>query len=422
VNENEKLFRAVGDVGGDLIHMAEAKTFAASPWRRWGALAACLALVACLGFAALPKMQTKESAPESAAAPTATEFKKEASTNGTADLFESQLDEAPAENRKEYAVEEESAPAPVTEEGEALGNPKAIHALGWVSFRGTVYYGWEFCQEESVLPVISGRADSVTTGSDQVDWVGRAVFETFSSTIVDAASASTDADGIPSEIFVETKNGMLRCTTFYQPSDAFITRRNAIDMLDNQAEDALLETFVRRFEMNFSDQPFSSAAELNAAQLQTMYLLLLQTERQFGTRTYEADQAAWFDENEQVFVIPLSDVCRTLSTYLDGYTLNASQMPGYDQQRNALVLSDIRTDLEESAWPYRLQLLDASFMEDDTLVLSVGCYTEDYKTQTHINHYVIRFEAGCCYFDSIEPELPVGVSDEAEAEKPVEKP
>ena len=51
--KQEKLFRALSDVGDDLLMMAQNRRFA-NPWKRWGTLAACIALVLCLGMVALP--------------------------------------------------------------------------------------------------------------------------------------------------------------------------------------------------------------------------------------------------------------------------------------------------------------------------------------------------------------------------------
>lgn len=49
----EKLFSALGDVGEDLLQMAEQRRFV-NPWRRWGVLAACFALVVSFSVLALP--------------------------------------------------------------------------------------------------------------------------------------------------------------------------------------------------------------------------------------------------------------------------------------------------------------------------------------------------------------------------------
>ncbi len=51
--KKEDLLRALGDVGEDLLHMAEHKKFY-NQWKRWASLAACLALVVSLSVLALP--------------------------------------------------------------------------------------------------------------------------------------------------------------------------------------------------------------------------------------------------------------------------------------------------------------------------------------------------------------------------------
>lgn len=92
--QSEKLFRAIGDVGDDLIAQADAPVKKAPRvWVKWAALAACCALV--LGAAAfvVPMFHAGSSAPETASAPTA----------DTAAL------EAPAE--EEMTLEAAEAPA-----------------------------------------------------------------------------------------------------------------------------------------------------------------------------------------------------------------------------------------------------------------------------------------------------------------------
>lgn len=52
--QKEDLFRALGEVGSDLVDMAEKRTFAPRRWRRWGSIAAGLAVAVCLTALALP--------------------------------------------------------------------------------------------------------------------------------------------------------------------------------------------------------------------------------------------------------------------------------------------------------------------------------------------------------------------------------
>ena len=92
--QSEKLFRAIGDVGDDLIAQADAPVKKAPRvWVKWAALAACCALVIGAAAVVVPMFHAGSSAPETASAPTA----------DTAAL------EAPAE--EEMTLEAAEAPA-----------------------------------------------------------------------------------------------------------------------------------------------------------------------------------------------------------------------------------------------------------------------------------------------------------------------
>ena len=92
--QSEKLFRAIGDVGDDLIAQADAPVKKAPrAWVKWAALAACCALVIGAAAFVVPMFHAGSSAPETASAPTA----------DTAAL------EAPAE--EEMTLEAAEAPA-----------------------------------------------------------------------------------------------------------------------------------------------------------------------------------------------------------------------------------------------------------------------------------------------------------------------
>lgn len=64
--KKEDLLRALGDVGEDLLDMAEHKKFY-HQWKRWASLAACLALVIGLGIWSLPHLGTSMKESEAAA-------------------------------------------------------------------------------------------------------------------------------------------------------------------------------------------------------------------------------------------------------------------------------------------------------------------------------------------------------------------
>ena len=109
-DRQEKLFRAIGYVGDDLIQRADAPAQAErkqpTVWIKWAALAACCALV--IGLAArLPIFQAKSSAPETATM-----------------TMETTTQEAPAEEEKAEApdmTEEAAAEAPAEAEDSTAG-------------------------------------------------------------------------------------------------------------------------------------------------------------------------------------------------------------------------------------------------------------------------------------------------------------
>ena len=107
--KQEFLMEALSGIGDDLIRLAETRRFP-NPWRRWGKLAACIALVLCLGVLALPWLPMgcgAAQAPEMAPAASAPES---APMESPADF--PIADEAPAEEPmeppKQDAVSEEA--------------------------------------------------------------------------------------------------------------------------------------------------------------------------------------------------------------------------------------------------------------------------------------------------------------------------
>ena len=118
-DRQEKLFRAIGYVGDDLIQRADAPAQAErkqpAVWIKWAALAACCALV--IGLAArLPIFQAKSSAPEMAPM-----------------TIETTTQEAPAEEEKAEApdmTEEAAAEEPAAEAEEDTAGARAPSADG----------------------------------------------------------------------------------------------------------------------------------------------------------------------------------------------------------------------------------------------------------------------------------------------------
>ena len=102
--QSEKLFRAIGDVGDDLIARADAPVKKAPRvWVKWAALAACCALVIGAAAFAVPMFRAGSTAPETASAPTADTAAMEAPAEEEMTL---ETAEAPAEAMPEAAPAE----------------------------------------------------------------------------------------------------------------------------------------------------------------------------------------------------------------------------------------------------------------------------------------------------------------------------
>ena len=102
--QSEKLFRAIGDVGDDLIARADAPVRKAPRvWVKWAALAACCALVIGAAAFVVPMFHAGSSAPETASAPPAEAVTMEAPAEEEMTL---ETAEAPAEAMPEAAPAE----------------------------------------------------------------------------------------------------------------------------------------------------------------------------------------------------------------------------------------------------------------------------------------------------------------------------
>ena len=102
--QSERLFRAIGDVGDDLIARADAPVKKAPRvWVTWAALAACCALVIGAAAFVVPMFHAGSTAPETASAPTADTTTMEAPAEEEMTL---EAAEAPAEPMAEAAPAE----------------------------------------------------------------------------------------------------------------------------------------------------------------------------------------------------------------------------------------------------------------------------------------------------------------------------
>lgn len=169
--QQEKLFRAIGYVGDDLIQRADAPAEtrrSSAPWIKWAALAACCALV--IGLAArLPLLQMKSAsqAPE-AAAMQASESTAAAEEKAEApDMTEEAAAEAPAEAEDNTAGARE--PAATDTEGQKDG-VSVQQALLLNTTLGPVKLGMPLEDVRSILGTPKEESDEFYVCTDKGDY------------------------------------------------------------------------------------------------------------------------------------------------------------------------------------------------------------------------------------------------------------
>ena len=172
-DRQEKLFRAIGYVGDDLIQRADAPAQAErkqpAVWIKWAALAACCALV--IGLAArLPIFQAKSSAPETATMTMETTTQEAPAEDAKAeapDMTEEAAAEAPAEAEDNTAGARE--PAATDTEGQKDG-VSVQQALLLDTTLGPVKLGMPSQDVRSILGTPKEESDEFYVCTDKGDY------------------------------------------------------------------------------------------------------------------------------------------------------------------------------------------------------------------------------------------------------------
>ena len=172
-DRQEKLFRAIGYVGDDLIQRADAPAQAErkqpAVWIKWAALAACCALV--IGLAVrLPIFQAKSSAPEMATMTmetTTQEAPAEEEKAEAPDMTEEAAAEAPAEAEDSTAGARE--PAATDTEGQKDG-VSVQQALLLDTTLGPVKLGMPSADVRSILGTPKEESDEFYVCTDKGDY------------------------------------------------------------------------------------------------------------------------------------------------------------------------------------------------------------------------------------------------------------
>lgn len=251
---SERLFQAIGGVGGDLIDLAEQRVFRPGVGRRLWPLAACLALIVSVGMLIRP-------------------------------LFLTEQDPQP---QLHVPVKPEAAPEEPRQPAEHEWSDQPVAAKERLTVNGTIYY------VEAVYETTSAKP------GDRIGEVnGNAVF-------IGGETLKQDHWGreMPLEILVEQEDGYLYGLTYYAWDGAAYTMDDAKTMED-LAVLALGGTFT-------------DPADLSEEELIEFFLQTLALEQRAGRRTEDLNRYLWYDEQQARYVIPVEDLAVQLDRYLDG--------------------------------------------------------------------------------------------------------
>ena len=168
----EKLFRAIGYVGDDLIQRADAPAEtrrSSAPWIKWAALAACCALV--IGLAArLPIFQAKSSAPETATMTmetTTQEAPAEDAKAGAPDMTEEAAAEEPAAEAEENTA---GAREPAATDTEGQKDGVSVQQALLDTTLGPVKLGMPSQNVRSILGTPKEESDEFYVCTDKGDY------------------------------------------------------------------------------------------------------------------------------------------------------------------------------------------------------------------------------------------------------------
>ena len=172
-DRQEKLFRAIGYVGDDLIQRADAPAQAErkqpAVWIKWAALAACCALV--IGLAArLPIFQAKSSAPETATMTmetTTQEAPAEDAKAGAPDMTEEAAAEEPAAEAEENTA---GAREPAATDTEGQKDGVSVQQALLDTTLGPVKLGMPSQDVRSILGTPKEESDEFYVCTDKGDY------------------------------------------------------------------------------------------------------------------------------------------------------------------------------------------------------------------------------------------------------------
>ena len=186
--QTEKIFRAIGDVGDDLIERADRPVRKhAQVWVKWAALAACCALVIGAAAFIVPMFHAGSAAPDTAAPMAADSAAQEEKSADTAPMDAAEAPEPAAEAAAEEADTAAAASAvTLTVDASTLTRTSASFTLTSETDEAVALHGdytietltdGEWTEVPALLTGLQKQPDTGAFGEDactlSVDWSGR---------------------------------------------------------------------------------------------------------------------------------------------------------------------------------------------------------------------------------------------------------
>ena len=334
--KKEFLFRALGEVGDDLIHMAEHRKFS-SQWKKWVSLAACFVLIISLSALVLPYFPMGcGSSMKEEAAPAATEdtpVAEEEKAEAPAEEAPAAEEEAPAEDAKMEPQEEKATEetVPDTEAGVTDGVQDNL-GVTQLTVCSTIYYLPDVLLEDAYIdgkPGSLGEYIGDVTDSDDESLIGCAVYAVQHTTWF--SNHAVDGQSVPQNIYVEGPDRWLFGTTGNEKTVSRYTAADVQNAIDTGETQWIIDSFVKPVEAHVVDL-LEGGKVADSETLNGLFLASLQLNT--GTMV----DWVWWD-NGGITVHP-KDVEQRLYRFLDEFTYDPTVTEAYDPVTGLLHFSE----------------------------------------------------------------------------------
>lgn len=359
----EHLFRAIGGVGGDLVDAAERRSFPPGVMRRMLPVAVCLAVVVCLGWLAAVWFFGAPSG--DVLAPEEQELPRQEQQEKT---------ELPQETQEEIRIS-----GPVSETKELL-------------FWDVLYYA-EARYTAQEAEAWLGERLGVVEDDRWPELAGAAVY------LCDDPYTKLDSWGrqVPLEIFVEDNGDYWYCLTYYYAETPLMQWEQVLELWNQGKTEELADRLTRVPEQARAAgelQWSGSGGEMTPQAQVSFFRMTLQMEQLQGLRSGDLNQYLW--KQDGGYAVPVEELHRQLDRYVEGYSWNPAELPGYSETYDAVLFSSLAWCSEEQMEAFSLPDAVCS-LDADAKTLTIAFHQEDGTGRV----YRLRFEPDRVVYERI---------------------